>query len=226
MTENKLSKWSDRTWIKFGSIITAVITIVILMHWQTWADELKVIWGIGALIPVHVIEEWVFPGGFHYQYNTFLYHSKSPDRYPMCRVSDMITNLGATFLYIGLGLVCTLTGEVSAGILMGTIGFCCLEVCLHTVFGILAYIKFHGEGKTTIYGPGSITAYLGFGVFGTILFYCMQDRTITGEDWLIGICILAVIALVCILIPENLIKRKDSQYYFRTNGYFDRFLNK
>ena len=40
----------------------------------------------------------------------------------------------------------------------------------------MAYFHFKKEGKTTIYGPGSITAYLGFGVFGSILVYSLIDR--------------------------------------------------
>lgn len=216
--------WCDRAWIMFGNYITAFMTILILINWQKWPDELKVIAGIAALVPIHVIEEWVFPGGFHFQYNTFMYKSEQPDRYPMCRKSDMITNLGATALYMVLTLICVIKGEVHTGMIMGTIGFCALEVFLHTLFGSIALFRYKNKGKTTIYGPGSITAYLGFGVFGVIMFYAMQGRTITTNDWIVCIIILAIIAFGCILIPENLIKKKDNEYYFKSNGYYDRYL--
>lgn len=216
--------WCDRAWIMFGNCITAVMTVLILINWQNWSDELKVIAGVAALIPIHVIEEWVFPGGFHFQYNTFLYKSDQPDRYPMCRKSDMITNLEATFLYMVLTLICVIKGEVNTGMIMGTIGFCALEVFLHTLFGSLAYFRYKSKGKTTIYGPGSITAYLGFGVFGVIMCHAMQGRTITTNDWIICVIILSIIAFCCILIPENLIKKKDNGFFFKSNGYFDRFL--
>lgn len=220
-----LDWWCDRAWILFGCWIAAFMTALILINWRNWSTELKVIAAIAALIPVHVIEEWVFPGGFHFQYNTFLYHSSQPDRYPMSRKTDMITNLGATFMYAAITLICVLNGgEVSAGVLMGTVGFCVLEVAIHTVFGTLAYFKYRKNGKTTVYGPGSITAYLGFGVFGVILCYGMRGRTIAAHDWLICGIILAMIAFVWILIPENLIKKKDNQYFFATNGYYDRYL--
>lgn len=222
--QNKLDWWSDRAWIKFGCLITAVITILILVNWGTWSPELKIVFAIAALIPVHVIEEWVFPGGFHYQYNLTLYRSKYPDRYPMCRVSDMITNLAATFFYIILGIISLQNEAVSTGLILGTIGFCALEVTLHTVFGIKMYFRFKDKGKTTIYGPGSITAYLGFGVFGAILFYALAGRVITGGDIAVCLGILAFIAVVCILIPENLLKNHNNKYGFRSNGYFDRFL--
>lgn len=220
-----LNWWCDRAWIKFGCWITVLMTGLIMIFWQSWSDELKVIAAIAALIPIHVIEEWVFPGGFHYQYNLFLYKSEQPDRYPMCRKSDMITNLGATFLYMILTCISVAnSGEVSTGIIMGTLGFCILEVVIHSIFGTMAYLRFKGDGKTTIYGPGSITAYLGFGVSGCILLNCMSTRIITGHDWIICAVILAIIAFALILIPENIIKKKDNAYCFKTNGYYDRFL--
>lgn len=217
--------WCDRAWIKFGCWITALMTCLIMVFWKSWSPELKVIAAIAALIPIHVIEEWVFPGGFHFQYNTFLYKSDQPDRYPTCRLSDVITNLGATFLYIILTCIGVANGgSASTGVIMGTIGFCLLEVIIHTTFGTMAYFHYKGKGKTTIYGPGSITAYLGFGVFGAILCYGMQGRTIGTNDWITCGVILAIIAFGLILIPENIIKKKDNKYYFKTNGYYDRFL--
>lgn len=218
--------WCDRAWIMFGCWLTVLMTALIMIFWQNWTAELKVVAAIAALVPIHVVEEWVFPGGFHYQYNTFLYKSDQPDRYPMCRKSDMITNLGATFLYMILTCISVANGgEVSTGVIMGTIAFCILEVVIHTTFGTMAYFRFRADGKTTIYGPGSITAYLGFGVFGCILLYSIEGRVITGHDWLICAVILCIIAFVLILIPENIIKKKDNQFFFKTNGYYDRFLN-
>ena len=70
MNEKKrLDWWCQRAWIKFSCGITTVVMLMILINWQNWSTELKFIAAIAALIPIHVIEEWVFPGGFHYQYN-------------------------------------------------------------------------------------------------------------------------------------------------------------
>lgn len=78
--------------------------------------------------------------------------------------------------------------------------------------------------KTTIYSPGSITAYWGFTVFGVILLYCMEGRTILSGDWIEAGIILLIIAVGCILLPEKLLKKRDTQYYFENNGYYDKFL--
>lgn len=217
--------WCDRAWILFGCWISVLMTSLILLFWKDWSTELKAIAAVAALVPIHVVEEWVFPGGFHFQYNTFLYHSDQPDRYPMCRKSDMVTNLEATFGYMIFTLLSVLRGgEVRTGLIMGTIAFCALELIIHTFFGTKAYFRFRGQGKQTIYGPGSITAYFGFGVLGVILCRCMPGRTVGTTDWLICMLVLLFIGVCCILIPENLLKKKDNQYFFKTNGYYDRYL--
>ena len=228
-----LDWWCDRAWIKFGCWISAIMTSLILLFWRKWSTELKITASIAALIPIHVLEEWVFPGGFNYQYNLFLYKSDQPDRYPMSRLSDMITNLEATFGYVVITIIYAIIedkgGYIPTGFIMGTIVFSFLEVIVHTSFGIMAYFHFKKEGKTTIYGPGSITAYSGFGVFGFILVYSLIDRIneklLFWYDWAIMSGELSFILVCCILVPENIIKKKDSKYFFKNNGYFDRFLD-
>lgn len=127
MEKTGLNWWSDRAWIKSGCILTAVMTAVILVKWESWTDELKIIGAVGALVPVHVLEEWGFPGWFHYQYN-ILQKSSRPDRYPMC--------------------------SVPASIMAAALLFCVSEVVSHTAAGIKMHKRFKPCGKTTIYGPG------------------------------------------------------------------------
>lgn len=219
-----LDLWCDRRWIKFGCVVSAVMLVCILGFWNSWGTDLKILASVAVLIPLHVVEEWVFPGGFHYQYNVTIYHSDRPDRYPMCRLSDMFTNLITTFIYVALVIYSLATGSVHPGFLIGTAIFSLLELVGHTLFGAMMYFKFRSKGKTTIYGPGSITAYFGFGPIFVLSLYCLQGSTITALDWVLGIGLLLCIAIFCILIPENVIKDKDSKYYFKSAGYFDRFL--
>lgn len=219
------SWWCDRAWIKFGCLITVCMMALMLWNWNSWGNDLKVICAISALIPMHVVEEWIFPGGFHYQYNVGLFHSEQPNCYPMCRLSDMYTNLIATFLYMALTFISMFNGNhVYSGMLLGTIAFSALELFMHTLMGIKMYLKFKRNGKTTIYGPGSFTAYFGFVILGIIAFFCLDGVAITTIDWLICIGILACIGIGCILIPESIIKQKNSVYYFESAGYFERFL--
>ena len=228
MTNKSLmDRWCTRAWIDFGLCITFIMTAFILIYWNVWSTELKIIAAVAALIPIHVVEEWVFPGGFHYQYN-YCMRSDQLDRYPMCRKSDMYTNLIATFMYIGFTIYSLCNGgEVPAGIVVGTIGFCCLEVIIHTLFGVVMYRRFRGAGKRTIYGPGSLTAYLCFGVGGVILCYNVVWSALTATDWIVAACVaFGGIGVLCVLLPESIIKKRDNEYAFPSAGYFERFLNK
>ena len=147
------SWWCYRSWIMFSLCITGLATMAILIWWNEWSTPVKVLAAIGALIPIHVVEEWVFPGGFFYQYNTFAFRSDIPYSYPQNRLSDTITNLLATFLYVILALWYVLTdSEVPASVILMSIGFCILEVVIHSYFGIAAWLRFRKVGKTTIYG--------------------------------------------------------------------------
>lgn len=224
-TRTALDRWCDRAWIKFGCLIAGAMAILILANWTTWSTELKVTAAIAVLLPLHVVEEWVFPGGFHYQYNS-MYKSDRPDRYPMCRLSDMATNLLITFLYVVLTLAYAATGTVTTGIIMGTLAFCYIEVIVHTAIGIKMYRRFKEQGKTTIYGPGSITAYYGFGVLGVISTWCMIGRTPEIIDWVICLGILAFIGVLSILIVENTLNKACDKFVFPSAGYYERFLNK
>ena len=223
--KKRLDWWSHRAWIKFSCGITTVVMLMILINWQNWSTELKYIASIAALIPIHVVEEWVFPGGFHYQYNVGLFRSEYPNCYPMCRLSDMFTNLIGTLFFFILTITFAIYGVVPNGVVMGSIIFCGMEMFVHTVIGIIMYLKFKNKGKSTIYGPGSITTYFGFVPLGVIGWYSIQGKGMTGTDWLMCVGILLFILLGCILIPENVIKKKDSPYEFETAGYYERFLD-
>lgn len=210
--------WCGRAWIKFSCLLSALMVFLVLLNWRDWPDARKLLAAVGALIPVHVLEEWVFPGGFHYQYNCLM-RSRVPDRYPMCRASDMFTNLSVTVFYMVLSFL-----PQCPGVLLGTMVFCFLETVMHTVFGILMFLKFRSRGKTTVYGPGSITAYWGFTVLGVLFCYELEGARLVFTDWLACAGVLLFILVIGILIPENILKAEDSKYFFKSQGYYERFL--
>ena len=110
--------------------------------------------------------------------------------------------------------------------MLGTIIFCGLELFAHTIFGIIMYFKLKDMDKSTIYGPGSITAYLGFAVFGTILVYCLHGTVIQTIDIITEICLLGIIAIFGILLPKKILKNEQSVYSFSSEGYYKKFLKK
>jgi len=64
----------------------------------------------------------------------------------------------------------------------------------------------------------------GFVPLGIIGIKCMSGCNVEISDWLICLGILVFIAAFCILIPENIMKEKDSPYKFASTGYFDKYL--
>ena len=199
------NQWCKTMWLKWGLLISGWMLIFMVFNWNSWSTSLKCVATIAALIPVHATEEWIFPGGFAFQYNTFLNKSKYPSCYPMNRASDMFTVLLTTIMYAIIALFFMFTKEaVPSGVLLGATCFSALEVSVHTFFGIKAYLTFKDQGKTTIYGTGSITAYTGF---------------------LICILILALTS-VFVFVPEIIFKDKHSIYAYDNNGYYDRFIKK
>ena len=226
MKKDRFNNWCKTAWLKCGLLISTLMIVLILINWNAWSTALKCVAAVAALVPVHATEEWIFPGGFAYQYNLFLNKSDSPNAYPMNRASDMITVLGTTIMYALLVLYFAVTGtSVPGGVLLGAAGFSALEVSVHTYFGIRAYGKFKSKGKTTIYGTGSMSAYTGFLPLGCIMVWQIASQGLSAAD--IGWCI-AVLGIISVLVfvPEVKFKDINSPFAYQNSGYYERFLMK
>ena len=226
MKKDRFNSWCETAWLKCGLLISALMILLILVNWNGWSASLKCVAAAAALVPIHATEEWIFPGGFAYQYNLFLNKSDYPNAYPMNRASDMITVLGTTIMFALLTLYFVVSGApVPCGVLLGATGFSALEVSVHTCFGICAYRKFKSKGKTTIYGTGSMSAYAGFLPLGCIMAWQIAAQGLSAAD--IGWCV-AVLGMISVLVfvPEAKFKDTNSPYAYQNSGYYERFLMK
>ncbi len=79
------------------------------------------------ILVLHIIEEWVFPGGLHYAYN-FSHGSADLAKYPMKRLTYMITN------FDGIILECVV---LKFGRFRNTAG---IAVVLFSAFEVIIYI--------------------------------------------------------------------------------------
>ena len=225
MKKYTFNQWCKTAWLKCSLTITGCMLILMLINWNTWSTPLKCIAAVAALVPVHATEEWIFPGGFAFQYNLFLNKSEYPNCYPMNRASDMITVLGTTIMYALITIYFAVTGNaVPGGILLGAACFSALEVSVHTIFRIKAYLKFKAKGKTTIYGTGSLSAYTGFLVIGVIMLHEILSLGISGKDVVLCILILGITSILC-FVPEIKFKDKQSPYAYTDSGYYEKYLN-
>lgn len=214
-----LLKWCKKTWLYVMYAIGAVLCVVAALNWNHWSFEMKLLAANAIILPAHVFEEWQFPGGFSYQYNMVM-GSDRLDHYPMNRLTDMITNFGGEILFIAMLIL----GVANTGTTLALTIFCWMEAVLHTAIGVFMWTKFKAKGKRSIYGTGSATSYIGFlpaAIWGT---RWLLQQTITGVDIRNAVILLAIMLGGLILIPENLLKRKDNPYVFENAGYYEKFL--
>ena len=221
---NKLLDFWMKIWLYVMAVGGGILIILLVLFWNqsNWATRLIYFTFIG--LTLHVLEEWRFPGGFHYIYN-LTHKSENPDRYPMNRVSDMVTNFGA--LIVGFGAI--IIGAFPL-IVVATFFFGFVEILAHTGLGINSYRFFKSKRKINIYNPGFLTTYviflpvsIGFiyifttGMFLTIL-----------TDWIWGIVLMLGIGFLLIVLPEGLLKNKNSPYAFTGKykyGYYKKYVD-
>ncbi len=214
-----LKKWCDSIWLKVMYLIGLILLVLAFAYWNTWTPHQRMVALNAILLPAHVFEEWQFPAGFHYMYNLAM-GSSYPERYPMSRLSDMITNFVGEIFFLLLLLFYS-----TAGSTFGLTLFSFIEVVVHSALGAKMKTRFSDKGKRTIYGPGSLTAYAGFfpiGIYGVSILLREQ----IGWNVIVpGLIILAAMLIGMIVIPENMLKRTDSPYPFPSPGYFAKFLD-
>ena len=103
---NRIAKIWLSVWTYVITLISGVILGALAFHWNVWSFQTKIFAFATALLPLHVLEEWYFPSGFHTMYN-MMQCSDTPDRYPMNQLSDMWTNFigvifGCSVLIVGV----------------------------------------------------------------------------------------------------------------------------
>lgn len=213
-----LKKW-DKIWLNVLYILGLLLLMILVLADSHWSLRLKLVMMVAIILPIHACEEWQIPGGFHYQYN-LTFGSHDPNRYPMNRLTDMLTVCIAEVVY----LVCVPFYHYN-WVVMALCGFCWLEVGMHTFFGISMYRRFKGQGKRTPYNPGMVSAYLGFGIVAIAMIINLIDfATITPIDWLLTVVMLILMAIFEIFLPERLFRDKETTFGYSSAMYFEQFI--
>ncbi len=228
----KLDKWCDLDWIFFICITGCVTAVFAAIFWNRMPLGAQGAVFAAVIMPFHVLEEWKFPGGLHYFYNTLL-GPKDPakqelDRYPMSRLTDMVTNIGLQWIPLVYLLLSCAAGLSNATALC-MILFCFIEVLAHTGAGFLTLHWYRKNGKTTIYNPGLATAYMMFLPAG--IYIAVNLSGITGRDWLYCIILFVIMMLISIPLTETplkkwVIKQDRKMFAFADPKFYKRYINK
>lgn len=207
-------------WLYVMAIIGIVLAVKIYKNRKTWS-KLNIYCTMAIIVLVlHVLEEWVFPGGLHYSYN-IANGGKMLSCYPMNRLTDMITNFGGVIL--GCFILKFWGFKKPAGIAVMLFSFA--EFAMHLAIGIQDLGIFGKYGMNILYDPGWITSLFGFlpvGILLAIELFKKSPRP-TIVQWIMGVVGMFAFAFLLINLPESLLKDENSPYKFTDRGYYEQF---
>lgn len=212
-------------WLSIWLYVMAVIGIILgIRIWQNrkeW-EKTNIFCGLAIIVLIlHVLEEWVFPGGLHYSYN-IAHGSSHCSLYPMNRLTDMITNFGAVVLGCIVLKVWGFRKPASIAVML----FSAFEVVVHVTIGIQDMRIFYTYGMNTLYSPGLITSLFGFLPISIALAVCLfkkkEDRPKITQ-WIMAISATVVLSFLLINLPETVLGKEDNPYAFTDRGYYEQF---
>ncbi|MGM9589375.1 MAG: HXXEE domain-containing protein [Faecousia sp.] len=172
-----------------------------------------------VVLVLHVLEEWVLPGGLHYSYN-INHGSVFLSKYPMNRLTDMITNFGA--VVIGCIVLKVWGFRKPAGIAIML--FSAAEVVMHIGIGIQDMKIFGEYGMNILYSPGLITSLFGFlpvSVGLAIELLKKKEKRPKLKQWIMAVAAIGVLGFLLINLPETLLSSEDTPYEFTDRGFYE-----
>lgn len=213
------------TWLSIWLYVMAAIGIVlcyqIYKNRKTW-DKINILCTLAVIVLIlHVIEEWVLPGGLHYSYN-INHGSEFLSKYPMNRLTDMITNFGA--VVVGCIVLKVWGFRKPAGIAIML--FSAAEVVMHIGIGIQDMKIFGEYGMNTVYSPGLVTSLFGFlpvSIGLAIVFFKNKENRPKLKQWVMGVAAIGVLGFLLINLPEMVFSNEDTPYEFTNRGFYEQY---
>lgn len=208
-------------WLYVMAAIGIFLAVLVWKNRKTW-NQVNILCTLAIIVLVlHVLEEWVLPGGLHYSYN-IAHGSMLLSRYPMNRLTDMVTNFGGVVL--GCVVLKVWGFRKPAGI--AVMLFSAFEVVIHVTIGIQDMQLFGPYGMNTLYSPGLITSLFGFlpvCVGLAITLFKKKEGRPSLKQWIMAVAAMFGFCFLLINLPEMTLGREDTLYEFTDRGYYERF---
>lgn len=205
-------------WLYVISAIGIYLVWLIYKNRKTWSI-IDILCTLAVIVLIlHVLQEWVLPGGLHYSYN-LSHGSDLLSRYPMNRLTDMITNFGGIILGVIVLKVWGFRKPAAIAIML----FSLFEVVIHVMIGVSSLGTFGAYGMNTLYSPGLITSLFGFLPIAIGLGMNLFKTKTTFKQWIIAVIAMFALCFLLINLPEQLLGSKDSSYYFTNRGYYTQY---
>lgn len=213
-----------QAWLSIWLYVMAAIGIY--LGWQVYKNRkswsgLQTLCTLAVIVLVlHVLEEWVFPGGLHYSYN-LSHGSDVLSRYPMNRLTDMVTNFGGVVLGVVVLRVWGFRKPAAIAIML----FSGFEVVIHVAIGISSMQTFGAYGMNTLYSPGLATALFGFlpVAVGLARVLFGEEERPSAKQWIMAVAAMFGLCFLLINLPEDLLGSPDSPYAFTNRGYYAQY---
>lgn len=208
-------------WLYVISGIGVTLAIKIHKNRKVW-DKINILCTLAVIVLIlHILEEWVLPGGLHYSYNID-HGSAVLSCYPMNRLTDMITNFGGVVL--GCVVLKFWGFRKPAGI--AVMLFSAFEVVIHIVIGITSMKTFGEYGMNTLYSPGLVTSLFGFlpvsvGLAKELIFG--KDKRPTIKQWIVAVIAMFGFCFLLINLPEMILGNEKTPYAFTDRGYYEKY---
>lgn len=217
--ETVVQAWLS-VWLYVMAAIGIALSIEVYKNRGKW-DEINILCTLAVIVLVlHVIEEWVLPGGLHYSYN-FSHGSTVLSRYPMNRLTDMITNFGGVLL----GCVVRKRWGFRKPAGVAVMLFSAFEVVIHIAVGISSLQTFGAYGMRTLYSPGLVTALFGFlpVSIGLARYLFRKENRASAKQWITAVVVMFGLCFLLINLPELVLGDENSPYAFSDRGYYEPF---
>lgn len=189
---------------------------------------------VAFIMAFHVLEEWKFPGGLHWFYNTSVFRPK--DESPLR--SDALSHEPAHGYGHQRGAAVDPARLRSALLLPSSVERR-LQPVRHPAVrhgavrpyggGVATYLWYRDKGKKTIYHTGLATSLMMF--LPAAAYLIAHIAGVTATDWLWCLVLFAVMCCVCVPLTETPLKKwvrkqepgmfafEDAKYYMRYGGY-------
>lgn len=218
--EGLLQAWLS-VWLYVMAAIGIALAYLTYKHRHDWS-KINILCTLAVIVLIlHVLEEWVVPGGLHYSYN-IAHGSDDLSRYPMNRLTDMITNFGA----VVLGCIVLRFWGFRKPAAIAVMLFSAFEVVIHVAIGITDMQLFGPYGMNVLYSPGLITSLFGFlpiSIGLAVELLGEKGKRPTFWQWVMGVGAMFFFCFLLISLPEMLLGNAESPYEFTDRGFYESY---
>lgn len=201
---NSRMKFFRNHWYDVGIIIAIVLIVWLTLTYSSLDTYEVLLWVNAVALFLHQFEEYRFPGTFPGMVNTVLFHSTTPDRYPLNANTALAINV-----FVGW------TTYLLAAILAEKAIWLGIAVMLVSLGNFIAHtFLFNIKGKT-FYNAGMLTSWLFFAPLVCLFFYDIHTNHLaSGLDYVVGLILGIASNVFGVLKPITWLADTNTKYAF------------